>query len=49
MRLNRSVKAILADPATPAWIKETIVRLRQREPMLTAFYETLHDMRVGAR
>jgi len=41
------IPEILADPETPAWIKEGIKRLRKSDPIYLAFIEALHDMRIA--
>jgi hypothetical protein len=45
--VHRTVAEILADPETPAWIKESIKRLRKSDPIYLAFIEALHDMRIA--
>lgn len=47
--MPRNVQQILVDPVTPAWIKDSVERLRKRDPMYAAFLEALHNVRVGAR
>ena len=44
--VHRSVAEIIDDPATPAWIKDGIKRLRKSDPLYLAFIEALHDMRI---
>lgn len=43
---TRTVTEILADPTTPAWIRNAIKRLRETSPNETALAEALHDLRT---
>ena len=44
--IHRTVTEIVANPETPAWIKDGIKRLRKADPIYLAFIEALHDMRM---